>query len=175
MEVQRIRVLSGPNIWAYRPVLEVWLDIGDFEERPSNTIPGFLARLAAALPSLWEHRCSEGRPGGFFERVRLGTYMGHIVEHVVLELQVLAGLEVGFGRTRGTGRPGEYRVVVDYKDEEAGRLAVDLAIRLCEGLAADPPVYIDLKPEIERIRMTAEDNMLGPSTLAIVDAARKRG
>ena len=175
MEVQRIRVLSGPNIWAYRPVLEVWLDIGQFENLPSNEIPGFTDRLAAAIPTLWEHRCSEGRPGGFLERLRLGTYMGHIVEHIALELQALAGMDVGFGRTRGTGRTGEYRVVVDYKDEEAGKLAVDLALRLVEAITADPPQPLDLKPEIEQIRMVAEDNMLGPSTLAIVDAARARG
>ena len=175
MEVKRIRTLSGPNIWAYRPVLEVWLDIGDFEHRPSNQIPGLTDRLAAALPTLWEHRCSEGRPGGFLERLRMGTYMGHIVEHVILELQSLAGMDVGFGRTRGTGRPCEYRVGVDYKDAEAGKMAVDLAIRLVEGLAADPPRHIDLKPELEAIRETAEDNMLGPSTLAITNAAKKRG
>jgi cyanophycin synthetase len=175
MEVQRIRVLSGPNIWAYRPVLEIWLDIGEFETRPSNEIPGFTERLAAAIPTLWEHRCSEGRPGGFFERLRTGTYMGHIVEHIVLELQALAGLDVGFGRTRGTGRTGEYRVVVDYKDDEAGKLAVDLALRLVDAIVADPPQSLDLKPEIEAIRMVAEDNMLGPSTLAIVDAAKRRG
>jgi cyanophycin synthetase len=175
MEVQRIRVLSGPNIWAYRPVLEVWLDIGQFEYQPSNEIPGFTDRLAAAIPTLWEHRCSEGRPGGFLERLRQGTYMGHILEHNILELQVLAGMDVGFGRTRGTGRTGEYRVVVDYKDEEAGRLAVDLALRLVAAITADPPQTLDLKPEIEEIRRVAEDNMLGPSTLAIVDAARARG
>ena len=97
MEIERIRTLVGPNIWAYRPVLEIWLDIGDFEERPSDAIPGFTERLVALIPSLWEHRCSEGRPGGFLERLRLGTYMGHILEHVILELQSLAGMDVGYG------------------------------------------------------------------------------
>lgn len=175
MEVQRIRVLSGPNIWAYRPVLEVWLDIGHFENLPSNEIPDFTERLAAAIPTLWEHRCSEGRPGGFLERLRQGTYMGHIVEHIALELQSLAGMDVGFGRTRGTGRIGEYRVVVDYKDEEAGKMTVDLALRLVAAITADPPQPLDLKAELEQIRTVAEDNMLGPSTLAIVDAAKQRG
>src|SRR5690348_7472859 len=85
MQVERIRVLTGPNIWAYRPVLEIWLNIGRFEDRPSNQIPGFTERLVALLPSLWEHRCSEGQPGGFLERLRLGTYMGHILEHIILE------------------------------------------------------------------------------------------
>src|SRR4051812_23849985 len=168
--VKRIKVLSGPNIWAYRPVLEILTDIGKYEELPSDKLPGFTERLVEAIPTLWEHRCSEGRPGGFLERLRQGTYMGHIIEHIVLELQSLAGMDVGFGRTRGTGRTGEYRVVVDYKDEEAGKLAVALALRLVAALTADPPQSIDLKPEIEQIRMLAEDNMLGPSTLAIVDA-----
>jgi cyanophycin synthetase len=175
MEVKRIRTLSGPNIWAYRPVLEIWLDIGAYEDLPSNQIPGFTDRLAAALPTLWEHRCSEGRPGGFLERLRMGTYMGHIVEHIILELQSLAGMDVGFGRTRGTGRPGEYRVVVDYKDAEAAKMCVDLALRLVAALVADPPQTIALKPELEAVRETAEDNMLGPSTLAITNAAKRRG
>lgn len=175
MEVRRVRVLSGPNIWAYFPVLEIWLDIGAFEERPSDEIPGFTERLAAAIPTLWSHRCSRGRPGGFFERLRHGTYMGHILEHIILELQTLAGLEVGYGRTRGSGETGVYRVVVEYKDEEAARLCLDLALRLVDAITADPPQPIDLKPELEHIRTVAADNMLGPSTQAIVRAARRRG
>src|SRR3954453_4965135 len=86
IRVERIRVLRGPNVWAYRPVLEIWIDIGQFEELPSHQLPGFTERLVALLPGLWEHRCSEGRPGGFLERLRMGTYMGHILEHVILEL-----------------------------------------------------------------------------------------
>ncbi|MDQ2806924.1 MAG: cyanophycin synthetase [Chloroflexota bacterium] len=175
MEIERIRTLVGPNIWAYRPVLEIWLDIGDFEERPSDAIPGFTERLVALLPSLWEHRCSEGRPGGFLERLRLGTYMGHILEHVILELQSLAGMDVGYGRTRGTGRYGQYRVVVDYKDEEAAKLCVNLALEIMAALTADPPEPFDLKPRLDAIREVGEDNMLGPSTQALVDAAKARG
>ena len=175
MQIERIRVLSGPNIWAYRPVLEIWLDIGRFEELPSNRLPGFTERLVELLPSLWEHRCSEGRPGGFLERLRLGTYMGHILEHIILELQTQAGMDGGFGRTRGTGRHGKYRVVVDYKDEEAAKMCVDLAMELVTALTADPPGTIDLKPRLDAIRAVAEDNMLGPSTQALVDAAKRRG
>jgi cyanophycin synthetase len=174
MQIERIRVLRGPNIWAYRPVFEIWLNIGRFEELPSNKLPGFTERLVELLPSLWEHRCSEGQPGGFLERLRLGTYMGHILEHVILELQSLAGMESGYGRTRGTGRTGQYRVVVDYKDEEACRMCVDLALEIVEAITADPPRPIDLKPRLDAIREVAEDNMLGPSTQALVDAARKR-
>src|SRR3954452_22333678 len=122
LEISRIRVLSGPNIWAYRPVLEIWIDIGKFEELPSNKLPGFTERLVAAIPSLWEHRCSEGRPGGFLERLRTGTYLGHILEHIILELQSLAGMDVGYGRTRQTEHYAEYRIVVDYKDPEAAEM-----------------------------------------------------
>ncbi|MGI8587961.1 MAG: cyanophycin synthetase [Chloroflexia bacterium] len=175
MKIERIRVLSGPNIWAYRPVLEIWIDIGRFEALPSNKLPGFTERLVDLLPSLWEHRCSEGRPGGFLERLRLGTYMGHILEHVILELQSLAGIDVGFGRTRSTGRYGQYRVVVDYKDEEAAKMCVDLALEIVDALTTDPPETIDLAACLADIRETAEDNMLGPSTQALVDAAKRRG
>jgi cyanophycin synthetase len=175
IEVKRIKVLSGPNIWAYRPVLEVLADIGKYEELPSNKIPGFTERLVDLIPTLWEHRCSEGRPGGFLERLRLGTYMGHIVEHIILELESLAGMDVGFGRTRGTEHHGEYRIVVDYKDPEAGKMCVDLAIEIAEKLAEDVPIDFDLAERIVEIREVVEDNVLGPSTQAIVDAARKRG
>ncbi len=172
--IKRIKVLRGPNIWAYRPVLEILTDIGKYEELPSNKLPGFTERLVEAIPTLWEHRCSEGRPGGFLERLRLGTYMGHIVEHIILELQSLAGMDVGYGRTRQTQRPGEYRIVVDYKDAEAGEMAAHLAVEIAEKLAQGQPPGFDLAERIDEIRDVAESNMLGPSTQAIVDAARKR-
>src|SRR5579859_5120526 len=175
LAIERIRVLTGPNIWAYRPVLEIWLNIGHFEDLPSNKIPGFTERLVELIPSLWEHRCSEGRPGGFLERLRLGTYMGHILEHIILELQSLAGMEVGYGRTRSIGKYGQYRVVVDYKDEAAARQCVDLALEIVAALTADPPGTLALKPRLDAIRELAEDNMLGPSTQALVDAAKRRG
>lgn len=172
--VKKIKVLSGANIWAYRPVLEILADIGKYEELPSDKLPGFTERLVEAIPSLWEHRCSEGQPGGFLERLRMGTYMGHIIEHIILELQSLAGLDVGFGRTRGTAHYGEYRIVVDYKDPDAAKQAAYLAIEIAEKLAEGLPLDFDLAERIEQIRDTAEDNMLGPSTQTIVDAARKR-
>jgi cyanophycin synthetase len=128
MQIERMRVLRGPNIWAYRPVLEVWVDIGRFGELPSSKIPGFTERLAALMLSLWEHRCSEGRPGGFLERLRMGAYMGHILEHIVLELQGLAGIDAGYGRTRIGDRPGQYRLVIACRDEEAARMALDLGV-----------------------------------------------
>src|SRR6478672_349585 len=154
--VKRIKVLSGPNIWAFRPVLEILTDIGKYEQLPSNNIPGFTERLVEAMPTLWEHRCSEGRPGGFLERMRTGTYMGHIVEHIILELQSLAGMDVGFGRTRQTERYGEYRIVVDYRDPEAARLCTNLAADIAEKLAEGEPLGINLAEELDQIRSVAE-------------------
>jgi cyanophycin synthetase len=175
IEIKRIKVMIGANIWAYRPVLEILTEIGKYEQMPSNKIPGFTERLVEAIPTLWGHRCSEGRPGGFLERMRTGTYMGHIIEHVILELQSLAGMDVGFGRTRQTERYGEYRIVVDYLDPEAAKMCAYLAADLAEKLAENQPLGLNLVEELEEIRNVAESNMLGPSTQSIVDAARHLG
>jgi cyanophycin synthetase len=175
IQIKKIKVLTGPNIWAYRPVLEILAQIGKYEDLPSNKIPGFAERLVELIPSIWEHRCSEGRPGGFLERLRTGTYMGHIVEHIILELESLAGMDVGFGRTRGTEHLGEYRIVVDYKDDEAARMCVYLAVEIAEALADNVPLGFDLNERLAEVREVAEDNVLGPSTQAIVDAAKRRG
>jgi cyanophycin synthetase len=174
IQVKKIKVLTGPNIWAYRPVLEVLTHIGKYEDLPSNKIDGFTDRLVALIPSLWEHRCSEGRPGGFLERLRTGTYMGHIIEHIILELESLAGMDVGFGRTRQTEHHGEYRIVVDYKDDEAARMCVYLAVEIAEKIADNIPIDFDLAERLAEVREVAEDNVLGPSTQAIVDAAKRR-
>ena len=102
MKIREIRTLSGPNYWTRRPCIQLVLDIGELEERPTNKIRGFYGRLKKALPSLYDHRCSIGSKGGFFQRVKKGTWMGHVAEHVALELQTLAEMETGFGRTRET-------------------------------------------------------------------------
>lgn len=175
IQIMKIKVLIGANIWAYRPVLEILTDIGKYEHFPSNKLPGFTERLVETIPTLWEHRCSEGRPGGFLERLRLGTYMGHILEHIILELQSLAGIDVGFGRTRQTEHYGQYRVIVDYRDPEAAKECVYLAVDLADALAAGQTLDFDLRERIEEVRDIAESNMLGPSTQSIVDAARHRG
>ncbi|HEX7983853.1 MAG TPA: cyanophycin synthetase, partial [Duganella sp.] len=103
IEILRVTHLRGPNIWTYRPVIEAWLDIGELEKYPSNLLPGLYERLTAILPGLIVHRCGVGEVGGFLERLRDGTYAGHILEHVVLELQNLAGMKTGFGKTREIG------------------------------------------------------------------------
>ena len=100
--VLRMRYLRGPNVWTYRPVLESWVDLGVLEDHPSNTLPGFVDRLTTWLPGMIEHRCGVGERGGFFERLQSGTWCGHIMEHVAIELQTLAGMQVGFGKARET-------------------------------------------------------------------------
>ena len=114
MEIRKVLALRGPNIWASFPVLEAIVDLGQFKDSPSHALPGFNDRLMSWLPSLIEHRCSIGERGGFFQRLREGTYPAHILEHVCIELQCLAGSQVGFGKARETAEPGVYRVIVRY-------------------------------------------------------------
>jgi len=170
--VDELHFLRGPNIYAYMPVMYTTIDIGPFEQRPSDTFPGFVERITSWLPGLHTHECSVGRPGGFVERLRLGTYLGHICEHVTLELQGLMGFPVGFGRVRGTGERGVYRVVIAYKEEEPARAAFETAVRLTLAAMLDQP--FNATEEIERLVELAEEYRLGPSTAAIVDAARSR-
>ncbi len=122
MKIVDIKVLKGPNYWSIRrgKLIQMRLDLEEMEQRPTNSIDGFSERIESLLPSLYEHRCSEDVQGGFFMRVKDGTWMGHVIEHIALELQTLAGMDCGFGRTRGTGKEGEYFVVFDYMEEEAG-------------------------------------------------------
>ena len=172
MEFRKVLALRGPNIWANYPVLEIWLDLGELD-RPSTDFPGFSDRLMDWLPSMIEHRCSIGERGGFFQRLRTGTYPGHILEHVCLELQSLAGIQVGFGRARETSEPGVYRVVIEYKEETVARACLATGWNLV--LAAIHNLPFDVKGEIQKLRDMAHQICLGPSTDAIVQAALARG
>jgi cyanophycin synthetase len=173
MQIRKVLSLVGPNVWANYPVLEAWVDLGRFDTLPSNLLPGFTDRLTAWLPSMIEHRCSEGVRGGFFERLRDGTWLGHVLEHVTLELQTLAHLPVGYGRTRETSERGVYRVVVECLEpgfaESCLRTARDLI------LAAVDDVAFDISANLRRLRELADKLCLGPSTQAIVTAAKARG
>src|SRR5881227_1402363 len=117
MHFRKVQALRGPNIWARFPVLEAWVDLQELKDSPSDVLPGFNDRLMAWLPTMIEHRCGLGYRGGFFERLRTGTYQGHILEHVALELQCLAGCDVGFGKARETSEEGVYKVIVEYEEE----------------------------------------------------------
>ncbi|MDP2155014.1 MAG: cyanophycin synthetase [Sulfuricella sp.] len=172
IEFLKIVPLRGPNIWTYRPVLEAWVDIGDLEDSPSNTIPGFYERLSSWLPSLIEHRCGVGERGGFLQRVREGTWPGHILEHVTLELQNLAGMQSGFGKARSTSVRGIYKVVVRSRHEEVSRACLYAARDLVMAAIEDRP--FDMPATVARLRDLADSLCLGPSTACIVDAATDR-
>src|SRR5690606_19639001 len=175
MKIREINAMKGPNYWSVRrhKLIVMVLDLEDMEERPSNTIEGFRERLEAMFPTMYSHRCSVGEPGGFFQRVEEGTWMGHIIEHIALEIQSLAGMEVGFGRTRGYGEKGVYNVVFAYMEESVGRFAAKAAVRICEALI-DGEAY-DLTDDIQEMRELREAERLGPSTGSIVEEAEARG
>ncbi len=174
MKIREIKILRGPNYWSIRrpKLIQMTLDLEEMEQCPTNTIDGFPERLQTLMPSLYEHRCSEGKPGGFFIRVKDGTWMGHVIEHIALELQTLAGMDCGFGRTRGTGKEGEYFVVFDYMEEDAGVYTAKAAVRIAEALIDAQPYNLD--EDIQRLREIREDTRLGPSTGSIVEEAVKR-
>ncbi len=173
MEFLKILPLRGPNIWTYRPVLEVWLDIGALEDSPSNTIPGFYERLTAWLPTLVEHRCGIGERGGFLLRLREGTWPGHILEHVTIELQNLAGMQSGFGKARSTSVRGIYKVVVRSRNEQVSRAALHEGRDLILAAMQDRP--FDTPAAVARLHEMVDSLCLGPSTACIVDAATGRG
>ncbi len=173
MDIRKVLVLRGPNYWANFPVIEAWVDLGSLEDFPSDQLPGFNERLTAWLPTMIEHRCSEGVRGGFFERLRRGTWMGHILEHVTLELQSLVGIDVGFGRTRSTTEPGVYKVAIEYVDETIAKACLEAGREICHAAIHDRPC--DVAAEIARLRKLTERTRLGPSTNSIVQAAIKRG
>jgi cyanophycin synthetase len=143
------------------------------EERPSNKVDGFSERIQALFPGMHEHRCSIGAPGGFFQRIERGTWMGHIIEHIALEIQILAGMKVGFGRTRGYGEKGVYNVVFDYEEEAVGRFAAKAAFDICNALIEGNSY--DLASDIQRMREIREAVRLGPSTGSIIHEAELRG
>ena len=173
IELLRVTYLRGPNIWTYRPVIEAWLDIGELEQFPSNKLPGLTERLTAWLPSLNEHRCGVGEVGGFLERLRDGTYAGHILEHVVLELQNLAGMRTGFGKTRQTAEgSGIYKMAFRTRQEQVGRRALALGRELLMAAIDDRP--FDLPAAVTELTEMVESLCLGPSTNNIVDAATDR-
>src|SRR6476620_10317998 len=164
MEVLNIRVLNGPNYWSIRRHKLIWLkrDLQDLEQKPTDKIPGFKERLEKLFPSLYSHHCSEGRPGGFLYRVEQGTWMGHVIEHIALELQTLAGMDVGFGRTREASEKGVYNVVFAYMEAEAGVYTARVSVKIAQALV-DGNDY-DLSNDIQALREIREQYRLGPST-----------
>lgn len=174
MKIIEVKALRGPNYWSnYRKKLIVMkLDLEEMEESPTNTIPDFSDNLQKMFPTMIKHRCSKDHEGGFFERVKEGTWMGHVIEHIALEIQTLAGMEVGFGRTRGTGAKGVYNVVFSYMEENVGVFAAKASVRIAEALIAG--TEYDLDDDIRTMRKMRERERFGPSTGSIVDEAVAR-
>jgi len=175
MEIRSINAMRGPNYWSVRrhSLIVMVLDLKEMEELPSNKIEGFPERLKAMFPSMYEHRCSEGCEGGFFMRVDEGTWMGHIIEHIALEIQTLAGMDTGFGRTRGFGEAGVYNVVFSYIEESVGRYAAKVSVAICEALIKGEAY--DMTDDIQKMRELREKDRFGPSTGSIIREAQNRG
>lgn len=173
MQIFSVQAMPGANIYSHRPVLRVRLGLAADEDVPTSEMGDFSARLLSALPGLAEHGCSRGYLGGFTERLAEGTYLPHVFEHVVLELQCRAGYEVSFGKARGTGRDGVYEVVVGYRVLSAATTAVRAAEELLAALLAGRDY--DAAAATSRIRQAGEAYSLGPSTAAIAEAAARRG
>lgn len=170
MKILDINILRGPNYWSlHHKVIAIKLDIGQFEDLPSDMIEGFSERLTGALPGLYDHQCSIGKPGGFIERLRTGTWMGHIVEHIALELQTMAGMRCNFGKTTNAGQDTIYTVAFEYQEEKAGEFAASAAVRIAEAMAAGDEY--DIERDVEELKKLYYSEKPGPSTTAIINAA----
>lgn len=177
MRILKTQTLRGPNYWSIRrnKLILMRLDLEELTEKTSNEIPGFYDGLIQTLPSLIEHYCSRGHRGGFLERVSEGTLMGHIVEHIALELQELAGMPVGFGRTRETAETGVFNVVFEYVEEQAGRYAARAAVRLCNSIVKTGSYPAEeLAQDLADIKDLRANTALGPSTETIIKEAEVR-
>ena len=173
LAILQTRVYRGPNLWSYEPAIHLVVDLGSLEDHPSNTIPGFVDGLVEALPGIARHSCSRGHRGGFLERLKEGTWLGHVAEHVALQLQQEAGHDIRRGKTRGTGVRGQYNVIYAYVDEQVGLAAGQLAVRLVNHFVR-PDAELDVAAELERFLVQAERTAFGPSTQAILDEAVSR-
>src|SRR5438128_3122454 len=173
LKILESQVLRGPNYWSYEPAIRLLVDLGSLEHWPSNTLPKFTDILIDLLPGLHDHGCSLHRPGGFIERLRDGTWMGHVAEHVALELQREAGGSTTRGKTRRAGTPGQYNVVYGYSEEQVGLAAGRLAVRLLNHLVQANPTF-DFVAELESLVLLADRAAFGPSTQAILDEAARR-
>ncbi|HEX5334308.1 MAG TPA: cyanophycin synthetase, partial [Propionicimonas sp.] len=168
------RVYRGPNVWSYEPAIHLVVDLGSLEDHPTNTVDGFTDTLLRLLPGLSEHTCSRGVAGGFVQRLHEGTWMGHVAEHVALQVQKEAGHELSRGKTRAvTGKRGIYNVIYGYVDERVGLAAGQLAVRLVNHLVRPEPGF-DFHAELEAFLTSAQRIAFGPSTSAILEEAVSR-
>jgi len=176
MRVGGIRALRGPNVYSHRPVLSMRLYLDDLTGKESREFPGFNELLLGLLPGLAKHHCCREREGGFAERLREGTYFGHVVEHVALELTELAGVPVYHGKTRSAGEPGAYNVIIEYKAEEGTKRLLRMAAEIVESLTLQTKGgSFPLEKRLKEVREFIARSELGPTTRAITEAAAGRG
>jgi cyanophycin synthetase len=173
LQVSRIRALPGPNYWRLAPVIACDVELGSLEQVKSADVPGFYERLTEALPTLAEHCCTRQEPGGFLERLKEGTHFPHILEHVALELQSLAGTDVSFGRVVPSGDPNIWWVIVAYEEEEVGLQAMRDAVKIIRACISGEE--IDVQRICDDLQSLYETVRLGPSTAAVVEEAKRRG
>ena len=173
LRVSRLRAVRGPNFWRLAPVIACDVALGTLEDVPSSEMPGFSDRLLELVPTLHEHPCSRGESGGFVERLREGTHLPHILEHVALELQTLAGSDVRFGRVVESGDEGVWWLIVAYEEEDVGLQSVRDAVRVVRACMTGEP--LDVGRMVQDLHELLEEVRLGPSTAAIVEEARRRG
>lgn len=173
IKIKELRALRGPNRHTRHTSIFMVLDIKKYEGLPSDKIDGFSDRLLALIPTLQEHGCSIGKPGGFIQRLERGTWAGHIIEHIAIELQCLAGMEVGYGKTLDTSQKGIYIVVFRYLVESVGLRAAEIAVSLFEAVAEKK--HFDINPAVSDLKVLRQDHMLGPTTWSIVREAQSRG
>src|SRR5215213_5866416 len=174
MKIAEIKILRGPNYWSIKnhKVIQLLIDLDELKEVRTNEITGFHDRLKNLMPTLYNHSCVEGAPGGIFKNVQEGTSIAHVIEHIALELQELAGMYTRFGRTRSAGKAGLYYVVFSYCEEEEGVYTANAAVRITAALVKNEAVSIE--DDIEKIKSLWHHGKLGPTTLSIVDEAIKR-
>ena len=172
MNIESIRTLSGPNVFSYRPVLLMRLDLEELYDRESCEFEGFNQRLLTLLPNLKSHHCALGQPGGFVTRLEEGTYFGHIVEHVALELTELAGIGRSHGKTRHDSG-SLYHIAIEFRAEKASTYLLEQAVNLVEALLRERA--FQLPPVLEEAKRLISDNETGPTTRAITEAAERRG
>ena len=173
LRILESQVLRGPNYWSYEPAIRLLVDLGSLEHWPSNTLPMFTDALIDLLPGIKDHGCSLNRPGGFIERLREGTWLGHVAEHVAIELERESGGSTTRGKTRKAGAAGQYNVIYGYNEEQVGIAAGKLAVRLVNHLVQANPTF-DFIAELESLVLLAERAAFGPSTQAILDEAARR-
>lgn len=172
MEILSLTAIHGPNVYHHRPVIIMKIDLQNFFDFVSDEAPHFNERLLALMPGLKQHECSPGHPGGFCERLVKGTYAAHIIEHIALELSAQAGIGVTFGKTRFTGTKGVYAIVTRFKDENGMKLCLTAAVEVLKHIVKNIPYNIE--KALQNIREAVDQNKIGPSTRALLEAAKKR-